>query len=115
MKALLILLFALAAGSLRAQTPEPDPWFRSKPLVRPADEMVVMRPQDAYEVRRPGYTLDGLSVEIVKAPNPFNLFNPFDPDVRAATRDNVVWAPDNVVWKPYIGRAIGWNFFSIHF
>jgi hypothetical protein len=70
--------------------------------------MVVIRPQDDYEVRRPRYSLDGLSVEIVKAQNPFDLFNPFDPDVCAAARDNVIW-------DPHTRQAIGWSFFSIRF
>jgi uncharacterized heparinase superfamily protein len=109
MKALLLIsLLALSAGLVPAQTLETDPWFRTEPLVRAPDEMVVMRPHDALEIRRPRYTLDGLGVEIVKAQNPFDLFNPFDPDVRAA-------AHDNVIWDPHTRQAIGWSIFSIRF
>jgi hypothetical protein len=47
-------------------------------------------------------------VEVMKADNPLRLFDPFDQDTLSTARDNVVWDPNT-------GRAIGLNFFSIHF
>jgi hypothetical protein len=108
MKAPLIIILALAASRLPAQTLEFAPWFSTEPLIRPADEMVVMNPQYAYEVRGSGYTLGGLSVQIYQAEHTVDLFDSSNPGVQAATRDNVIW-------DPHTKQALGWNFFSINF
>jgi hypothetical protein len=52
--------------------------------------------------------MDGISVEVMKADNPLRLFDPFDAETLSTARDNVVWDQNT-------GRAIGLNFFSIHF
>jgi hypothetical protein len=108
MKALLILLVTVFAGSLPAQSPPFDPWLRSETRPPTREQRIILRLQDTYIYRGSRFTLDGIGVEVVKADNPLRLFDPFDENTLATARDNVVWDPDT-------GRAIGFNLFSIHF
>jgi hypothetical protein len=108
MKALLILSTALFAGVLPAQPPQPDHslWTDLQPQTR--EQRIVLRLQDTYIYRGSRFTLDGIGVEVMKADNPLRLFDPFDEETLSTARDNVVWDQNT-------GRAIGFNFFSIHF
>jgi hypothetical protein len=98
----------LLAGSLPAQPPQLDPWLRTEIRPRPPGEHIILRLQDTYIVHGSRFTLDGIGVEMVKADNPLRLFDPFDEQTLAT-------AGDNVVWDQNTGRAVGFNFFSIHF
>jgi hypothetical protein len=108
MKTFLTVLFALAAGGLFAQTTPLEPNARAKIPAAQPDNPMGLRPQYAYEVHYRGHTLDGLGVELYKARNPLKLFNPFDPEVRAAAHDNITWDMET-------GKADGWTLFSLHF
>jgi hypothetical protein len=108
MKALLVLLTALFAGSLPAQSPQLDPWLRTDTRPDTREARIILRLQDTYIYRGSRFTMDGIGVEVMKADNPLRLFDPFDEDTLATARDNVVWDQNT-------GRAIGFNFFSIHF
>jgi hypothetical protein len=108
MKALLILLVTVFAGSLSAQSPQFDPWLRADTRPQTREDRIVLRLQDTYIYHGSRFTLDGIGVEMVKADNPLRLFDPFDEDTLATARDNVVWDQNT-------GRAIGFNLFSFHF
>jgi hypothetical protein len=108
MKALLILLVTVFAGSLPAQSPQFDPWLRTDIGPQTSGERIILRPQDTYIYRGSRFTLDGIFVEVVEADHPLRLFDPFDEHTLETARDNVVWDQNT-------GRAIGFNFFSIHF
>ena len=108
MKALLIPLLALFAGNLLAQSPQPDPWLRTGPQPQTREQRIVLRLQDTYIYQGSRFTMDGIGVAVMKADNPLRLFDPFDEETLSTARDNVVWDQNT-------GRAIGFNFFSIHF
>ena len=108
MKITLILLFALLAGSVLAQSPAFDPWLYWETRDYSGDVRLIAHPQDQYIIRGTRFTFDGIGVAVERADHPLELFDPFNADTVAAGRDNVVW--DNNT-----GRAIGFNLFSIHF
>jgi hypothetical protein len=108
MKALLILLMTVFAGILPAQLPQFDPWLRTDNWSHTREARIILRLQDTYIYRGSRFTMDGIGVEVMKADNPLRLFDPFDAETLSTARDNVVWDQNT-------GRAIGLNFFSIHF
>jgi hypothetical protein len=108
MKALLILLMTVFAGILPAQSPQFDPWLRTDTQPHTREARIILRLQDTYIYQGSRFTMDGIGVEVMKADNPLRLFDPFDGDTLSTARDNVVWDQNT-------GRAIGLNFFSIHF
>jgi hypothetical protein len=108
MKALLIPLMTVFAGSLPAQSQQLDPWLQTGTQPPRREDRIVLRLQDTYIYQGSRFTMDGVGVQMMNADHPLRLFDPFDEETLSKARDNVVW-------DPYTGRAIGFNFFSIHF
>ena len=108
MKKLLTVLIVLAAGGVLAQTTPLEPTVRARISPIQPHNPLGLRPQYAYEVHYHGLTMEGLSVEMYKAENPFSIFNPFNPEIRAS-------AHDNVTWDMVTGQADGWSFFTLRF
>ncbi len=88
---LLLLVIALGAGRLAAQTSPPDHTVRTNATSFTSEYHIVMPAQNPYEMRGNGVVYGGLAIELFEARNPVKLLIPTREDQPAATAANRVW------------------------
>lgn len=108
MKTILTLLFVIIMGAATARTLPFDPWLEWETRPSTQGVHIASHLQDQYIIQGTRFSFDGIGVQVFRADNPLNLFNPFSTETVQSARDNVVWNTNT-------GQAIGFKLFSIHF
>ena len=108
MKKLALLLCALGASAACAQTTNSNTTLQRIPTLPAPPPSGVLRPERPNEINRGNVAYSGLAVQLAKARNPLQLFNPAAPAQYGS-------AMDNLDRDPTSARAFGLKIFSIRF
>jgi hypothetical protein len=108
MKKLAILVCTFGALTAYAQSSSGDRLLESTGAQRGKPATGLVRPAKPNEIVQGNVVYSGVAVQLVKAPNPLQLFNPVAPPQYGS-------AQDNLVRDPTTGRAFGLKIISLRF
>ena len=108
MKKLAVLVFTFGALTVHAQTTSVDRLLESTGAQRGKPATGLARAARANEVIHGNVAYSGVTVQLVKARNPLQLFNPLASSEYGS-------AQDNLVRDPTTGHVFGLKIFSIRF
>jgi hypothetical protein len=108
MKTLLILVAAFAVFAAGAQTTPTDQSLQSMGAPGSRGTRALAREPKPNEIIKGNVAYSGIAVQLVKAGNPLQLFNPAAPPQYGS-------AEDNTLRNPITGRAFGLKIFSLRF
>jgi len=108
MKTQLIVMVAMVAGTVVAQTDRTDAQLQAKTARRFQENLKVAKPKKCSRVEGRNVTYSGIAVAAVQAENKLQLLNPLAPEEYGN-------AEDSVVRDPIRHEASGLKIFSIDF
>jgi len=108
MKKLPILLSAMAALGVYAETPQTSDSLEAWSAQRVLETPPTIEENKPNEIQVGNLSYSGITVQVVKIRNPFQLINPLAPMEYGLAEANVVREPDG-------GRISGLKIFSIQF
>jgi hypothetical protein len=108
MKKLVVLVCVFGALTAYAQTASADRLLESTGAQRGKPATGLAGAAKPNEILKGNVAYSGVAVQLLKAPNPLQLFNPAAPPQYGS-------AQDNLVRDPTTGRAFGLKIFSLRF
>jgi hypothetical protein len=108
MKTMLLLLMALAAGTVMAQPPAGQGALKREAVINGRVNPTLAIPVKPNQIKGRHINYSGITVQLVKTDHPLQLVNPFAPEEYGS-------GEDNVVHSPITGKAHGLKILAIEF